>query len=63
MVKHPGATNDVDLTKLTISGEASGTRILTTTNVEITDETSFSVTLNSADKTAVNALLNVNGTQ
>ncbi|WP_344797505.1 DUF4347 domain-containing protein, partial [Litoribacillus peritrichatus] len=63
LVKHPGATNDVDLTKLTISGEASGTRILTTTNVEITDETSFSVTLNSADKTAVNALLNVNGTQ
>lgn len=62
-VKQPGVTNDVDVTKLTLLGEASGSRTLTTTNVEITDETSFSVTLNSADKTAVNALLNTNGTQ
>ncbi|GLQ32120.1 tandem-95 repeat protein [Litoribrevibacter albus] len=62
-VKKPGLTNDVDLTKLALLGEASGTRTLTTTNVEITDETGFSVSLNSADKTAVNALLNTNGTQ
>ena len=61
--KHPGVTNDTDLTKIMLKGEASGTRTLTTTNVEITDETTFSVTLNSADKTAVNALLNLNGTQ
>jgi hypothetical protein len=63
MVKKPSTANDVDLTKLTITGQASGTRTLTTTNVELTDEASFSVTLNTADKTAVNALLNLNGTQ
>ncbi|MCE2571193.1 DUF4347 domain-containing protein [Motilimonas eburnea] len=63
MVKKPGATNDVDLTKLTVTGLGSGTRTLTTTNVEITSGTSFSVTLNSADKAAINALLDTNGTQ
>lgn len=62
-VKAPGATNDVDLTKLTLTGLGNGTRVLTTTNVEITDATSFSATLNSADKTQVNLLLNANGTQ
>ena len=63
LVKKSGGTNDVDLTKLTISGLGSGTRTLTTTNVEITDKTSFSVTLNSADKTQVDLLLDANGTQ
>ena len=63
LIKKSGGTNDVDLTKLTLTGLGSGTRTLTTTNVEITDKTSFSVTLNSGDKTAVNALLDNNGTQ
>ncbi|MCJ8269917.1 MAG: hypothetical protein MJK04_11005, partial [Psychrosphaera sp.] len=62
-VKLTGSNNDVDLTKIILKGEASGTRTLTTTNVDITDETNFSVTLNSADKTAVNALFFTNGTQ
>ncbi|MCJ8273076.1 MAG: hypothetical protein MJK04_27210, partial [Psychrosphaera sp.] len=62
-VKLSGVTNDVDLTKIILKGEASGTRTLTTTNVEITNETTFSVTLNASDKTAVNALLFTNGTQ
>ncbi|MCJ8272600.1 MAG: hypothetical protein MJK04_24775, partial [Psychrosphaera sp.] len=62
-VKLIGSNNDVDLTKLFLTGEASGTRSLTTTNVDITDETNFSVTLNAGDKTAVNALLFTNGTQ
>ncbi len=62
-VKKDGATNDVDVTKLIIKGQASGTHTLTTANVEITNETSFSVTLNSGDKVAVSALLNQNGTQ
>ncbi len=63
MVKKSGVTNDVDVTKLIVKGQASGTRTLTTTNVEITNETSFSITLNAGDKTAVDALLNLNGTQ
>ncbi len=63
LVKKTGTSNDVDLTKITLKGQANGTRALTTTNVEITDETSFSVTLNAGDKTAVDALLNLDGTQ
>ncbi len=62
-VKKPGVTNDVDVTKIELKGLGSGTRTLTTTNVEITSATSFSITLNSGDKTAVNALLDTNGTQ
>ena len=61
-VSASGATNDVDVTRLTLTGQASGTRQLTTGNVEVSSDTSFSVTLNSADKTAVNLLLNKNGT-
>ncbi|MGB5793216.1 beta strand repeat-containing protein, partial [Poseidonibacter sp.] len=60
-VKKVGATNDVDVTKLTLKGQGSGTRVLTTTNIEVSSSTSFSVTLNSGDKTAVNTLLNKDG--
>ncbi len=62
LVHQPGATNDIDLTKLTITGQGSGTRALTGAAVEITSATSFTVTLSGADKTAVDALLNKNGT-
>ncbi len=58
-----GATNDIDLSKLTITGESGATYTLTTaTNVEITSGTTFSVTLTGADLTNVEALLNKNGT-
>ena len=57
-----GANNDVDVTTLTLLGEASGTRILTTGNVEVSSATQFSVTLNTGDKTAVDVLLNKAGT-
>ncbi|MFT4924767.1 MAG: hypothetical protein ACI8WB_000851 [Phenylobacterium sp.] len=62
LVNKVGVTNDVDVTKLALKGEAAGTYTLTTTNVEITSETAFSVTLNSTDKLAVAELLNKNGT-
>ncbi|MBF0265843.1 MAG: DUF4214 domain-containing protein, partial [Gammaproteobacteria bacterium] len=62
LLKLDGANNDIDVTKLTITGKASGTHTLTSNNVEITNGTTFSVTLNSADKTAVNALLDKDGT-
>jgi len=61
-VSASGATNDVDVTQLTLTGQASGTQQLTTSNVEVSSDTSFSATLNSADKTAVNLLLNKDGT-
>ncbi|WP_344800226.1 hypothetical protein, partial [Litoribacillus peritrichatus] len=61
-VNEAGALNDVDLTKFTLTGEGSGIRTLTTTNVEITSATAFSATLNAADKVVVNGLLNKSGT-
>ena len=58
-----GASNDIDLSKLTITGEGGATYTLTSaTNVEITSGTSFSVTLTGADLTNVEALLDKNGT-
>jgi len=58
-----GATNDIDLTKLTFTGEGGATYTLTNaTGVEITSGTSFSVTLSGADLTNVEALLNKDGT-
>ncbi|GGE87017.1 hypothetical protein GCM10011317_50150 [Niveispirillum cyanobacteriorum] len=61
LVRQPGSSNDIDLTKLTITGQASGTQALTGA-VEITDATTFTVTLSGGTKTAVDALLNANGT-
>ena len=59
-----GASNDIDVTKLTFTGQGGSTVTLTsnTTNVEITNGTSFTVSLGATDKTSVNALLNKNGT-
>ena len=61
-LKRNGTTNDIDVSKLTIRGEGGSTYTLTTSNVEITSGTSFSVTLNSADQTGLSSLLNKNGT-
>ncbi len=61
-VQKAGATNDIDLTKLTLLGQGGATRTLTSTNVEITSATEFSITLNGADKAAVDALLDKAGT-
>ncbi|WP_372400702.1 Ig-like domain-containing protein (plasmid) [Azospirillum sp. HJ39] len=61
MVHQAGSANDIDLTKLTITGQGSGTTPLTGT-VEITSATSFTVTLSGAAKTSVDALLNKSGT-
>ncbi|MBL0142398.1 MAG: IPTL-CTERM sorting domain-containing protein [Betaproteobacteria bacterium] len=63
LVKSVGATNDITVSKLTFTGEGGGTYTLSTTsNVEVTSATSFSVTLAGADIAGVNALLNKNGT-
>ncbi|MFZ6872264.1 DUF4347 domain-containing protein [Undibacterium sp. Di27W] len=63
LVKTIGATNDLTISKLTITGEGGATRTLSTTgNVEITSDTSFTFTLAGADIAAVDSLLNKNGT-
>ncbi|HEY8136324.1 MAG TPA: hypothetical protein VIF61_00695, partial [Methylocystis sp.] len=61
LVSKSGATNDVAVSLLTLTGEG-GTYTLTSSNVEITDATTFSVTLNAADQIVVRGLLNKNGT-
>jgi hypothetical protein len=62
LLKRGGAANDIDLTKLTLTGGTGTTHTLTSTDVEVTSGTGFTVTLTNADKTAINALLNKNGT-
>ncbi|MFZ6736076.1 choice-of-anchor U domain-containing protein, partial [Undibacterium sp. Ji42W] len=63
LVQTIGATNDITIAKLTITGEGGATRTLSTTgNVEITSATSFTFTLAGADIAAVDSLLNKNGT-
>lgn len=60
-LKLGGANNDIDITKLAIIGEGGASHTLTSNNVEITSGTSFSVTLNSGDQTALAAIFSKNG--
>nr|WP_321241355.1 Ig-like domain-containing protein [uncultured Tolumonas sp.] len=58
-----GATNDIDVSKLTFTGEGGSSYTLTdTADVEITSGTAFTVTLSATDKAAINLILNKNGT-
>ncbi|SDY28051.1 DUF4347 domain-containing protein [Nitrosomonas sp. Nm58] len=57
-----GATNDIDVSKFTFTGEGGATYTLTTANVETTSGTSFAVTLNATDQAAINQIINKNGT-
>jgi hypothetical protein len=59
-----GAANDIVASKLTFTGQGGATYALTNTaNAEITSGTSFTLTLSSADRTALDLLLNKNGAQ
>jgi len=63
LTKFTGATNDIDVSKLTFTGEGGSTYTLTSaTDVEITNGTSFTVTLSAADKAALNLIMNSDGT-
>jgi len=62
LVKTTGATNDITVNKLTFTGEGGSTYTLTSSNIEITDATGFSVTLNATDLAALNQIMNKNGT-
>ncbi|MGZ5559831.1 MAG: Ig-like domain-containing protein, partial [Methylobacter sp.] len=56
-----GSTNDITVGDLTLKGQSGGSYTLTSSNVEATSTTSFSVTLSASDQVAVNGLLNQNG--
>ena len=56
-----GTANDIVVSKLTLTGEGGATCLLTSSNVDITSSTQFTVTLNATDKAAVNQILNKNG--
>ena len=57
-----GSDNDVDVSKLTISGGSTRSPYtLTSGSVEITSPTSFSINLNEADKKALLQILNKDG--
>ncbi|RVT48145.1 tandem-95 repeat protein [Rheinheimera sediminis] len=58
-----GAPNDVIANKLTFTGEGGATYTLTnTTNVEISTATSFTLTLSSTDRAALDLIVNKDGT-
>ncbi len=61
-VAAPDASNDIDVTKLTITGEGGNTYTLTSDSVDITSSTSATIELNSEDKLHVHGLLNKDGT-
>ncbi|WP_167730368.1 DUF4347 domain-containing protein [Terasakiella sp. SH-1] len=61
-VKYSGANNDVNIGAFTLTGEGGSHTITSTSDVEITSATSFSVTLSGSDKTNVNSYLDQLGT-
>lgn len=62
-VSKVGAANDIEVSTLTITGEGGANYTLaTSSDVDITSATAFSVTLAATDKSSVNSLLNKNGT-
>ncbi|MFA9275948.1 MAG: choice-of-anchor U domain-containing protein, partial [Candidatus Aquirickettsiella gammari] len=58
-----GGTNDIIANKFSLQGEGGASYTLTTTsNVEITSTTSFTLTLSAADRLGANLIMNKNGT-
>jgi len=61
-LKLNGATNDIVVNKLTLTGQGAATYTLTSLpNAEITSGTAFSITLNATDKAALAVLMNKDG--
>ncbi|HLA30923.1 MAG TPA: DUF4347 domain-containing protein, partial [Pseudomonas sp.] len=63
LLSSSGASNDIDASKFTLTGEGGATYTLTdTADVEITSGTSFTLTLSATDKAALNQIVNKIGT-
>jgi large repetitive protein len=58
-----GINNDIDVSKLTITGQGGSTYTLTSSNVDITSATNFTITLNAADKAVISKIVNKKGEQ
>jgi hypothetical protein len=54
--------DDINPTKMTLTGEGGTTYTLSTAGVKASSSTSVSITLNDADKAAINQIFNKNGT-
>jgi hypothetical protein len=62
-VKQSGSNNDIDASTFTLTGEGGETHtLLNTSDVEITSDTQFTLTLDSTDRDTVNQILNKDGT-
>src|SRR3990167_2405874 len=63
LLSSSGASNDIDASKFTLTGEGGAAYTLTdTADVEITSGTSFTLSLSATDKAALNQIVNKNGT-
>lgn len=62
LVKQVGANNDINVSKLTFTGQGGSTYTLTSSSVEIGSATSFTVMLNATDRAGLGAILDKNGT-
>src|SRR6185312_16205440 len=56
------AGDTINPSKLTLTGQGGSTYTLTSSSVTASSATSFAITLNAADRLAINGLLNKNGT-
>ena len=56
-----GSNNDIDVTKFIFKGEFGRTHSLSSPNIDITDSTTFSIPLDSLDKTELKILMNKKG--
>lgn len=63
LVRFAGAANDIDVSKLSVTGTGGSYTLTSLSGVEITSATSFTVTLTGADKIQVDARLDQTGTQ
>ncbi len=61
LVGAPGANNDITVSKLTLTGEGGAIHVLTSSDVEVTSATTFSVTGNATDQAVAEQILNKSG--
>lgn len=61
LVHKAGASNDITVSKLTITGEGGTTYTLSSSDVEAASATGFTVNLSAADRDAIELILNKNG--
>ena len=61
-MKNVGSGNDIDVSKLSVSRAGDRSYSLTSPDIELSSDTTFSLNLNDADQLKLSRLLNKNGT-